>query len=96
MAARRRHTGYRTADRARQLRACGGCRGAAGRAPGIVSAGRDSTVRAWRLADGTPAAPPLELPGSVKSVAVHGKVIVTAAGADIAVHELEFPPAPRR
>jgi hypothetical protein len=30
------------------------------------------TVRVWRLADGAPAAPPLELPGSVQSVAVHG------------------------
>jgi hypothetical protein len=45
----------------------------------------------WQLADGAPAAPPLELPGSVQSVAVHGKDIVTAAGADIAVHQLALP-----
>jgi WD40 repeat protein len=65
-------------------------------APVIVSAGRDGTLRAWQLADGTPVGPPLELPGSVKSIAVHGKVIVTATGTDIAVHDLELPPAPRR
>ena len=59
--------------------------------PVIVSGAADRTVRVWRLADGTPVGPPLELPGSVQSVAVHGKDIVTAAGADIAVHQLTLP-----
>ena len=65
----------------------------------IVSGGDDSdehyvsdgTVRVWRLADGTPVVPPLRLPEPVRAVAVHGNVIVTAAGADIAVHQLALP-----
>jgi hypothetical protein len=44
----------------------------------------------WRLADGTPLAPALHLAESVGAVAVHGDVIVTAAGRNIAVHQ----PAP--
>jgi WD40 repeat protein len=61
--------------------------------PVIVSGGGfDRTVRVWRLADGTPLVPPLDLPESVRAVAVHGNVIITAAGADIAVHQ----PALRR
>jgi WD40 repeat protein len=62
--------------------------------PVIVSGGgyRDGTVRVWRLADGAPLVPPLDLPDWVQDVAVHGDVIVTAAGADIAVHQ----PAPQR
>jgi WD40 repeat protein len=59
--------------------------------PVIVSGGYDGTVRVWRLADGALAAPSLELPGSVQSVAVHGKDIVTAARADTAVHQLALP-----
>ena len=59
--------------------------------PVIVSGGRDSTVRVWRLADGTPPVPPLDLPEGVWSVAVHGNIIVTAAGADIAVHQPALP-----
>jgi WD40 repeat protein len=55
--------------------------------PVIVSGGYDGTVRVWRLADGIPVASPLDLPGSVSGVAVHGNLIITAAGADIAVHE---------
>jgi len=55
--------------------------------PVIVSGGRDGTVRVWRLADGTPVVPPLNLPESVSGVAVHGNVIVTATGADIAVYQ---------
>ena len=55
--------------------------------PVIVSGGRDGMVRVWRLADGTPLVPPLDLPESVSGIAVHGNVIVTAAGADIAVHQ---------
>jgi WD40 repeat protein len=56
----------------------------------IIVSGEDSgdgTVRVWRLADGIPVASPLDLPGSVSGVAVHGNLIITAAGADIAVHE---------
>ena len=59
--------------------------------PVIVSGGADATVRVWRLADGTPAWDPLDLPGSVWSVAVHGKVIIIAAGHDIAVHQPTVP-----
>jgi DNA modification methylase len=55
--------------------------------PVIVSGGEDATVRVWRLADGAPVVPPLHLPESVRDVAVYGNVIVTAAGADIAVHQ---------
>jgi hypothetical protein len=61
--------------------------------PVIISGGYDGTVRAWRLADGTPATPPLELPGPVESIAVEGNVIVTVTWADITVHELAQPPS---
>ena len=53
----------------------------------VIIGGGDGTVRVWRLADGTPVGEPLDLPESVRDVAVHGNVIVTAAGADIAVHQ---------
>jgi len=57
-----------------------------------VSGSDDGTVRVWRLADGTLLVPPLDLPEPVSGVAVHGNVIVvTAAGADIAVHKPAFP-----
>jgi len=59
--------------------------------PVIISGGDDGTVRVWRLADGTPLVPPLDLSESVRAVAVHGNVIVTAAGADIALHQSAFP-----
>ena len=59
--------------------------------PVIVSGGRDGTVRVWRLADGTPVVPPLDLPESVQAVAVHGNVIVTATGAVIAIHQPALP-----
>jgi len=49
--------------------------------PVIISGGYDRTVRVWRTADGTPAVPPLDLPEPVRAVAVHGNVIITAAGA---------------
>ena len=56
--------------------------------PTIVSGGGlDGMVRVWRPADGTPVMPPLDLPEPGTSVAVHGNVIVTAAGYDIAVHQ---------
>jgi WD40 repeat protein len=64
---------------------------AAGRLPDgtpvIVSGGGDGTVRVWRLADGSPLVPALELPESMRAVAVHGDTIVTVAGADIAIHQ---------
>ena len=59
--------------------------------PVIISGGDDATLRVWRLADGTPLLPPLDLPASVKAVAIHGNIIVTAAGADIAVHQPALP-----
>jgi WD40 repeat protein len=58
--------------------------------PVIVGCGGDGTVRVWRLADGTPVVPPLELREPVRDVAVHGNIIVTAAGANIAIHQLTF------
>ena len=42
-------------------------------------------------ADGTQVGEPLYLRESVRGVAVHGNVIVTAAGADIAIHQPAFP-----
>jgi hypothetical protein len=43
------------------------------------------------LADGTPVAPPLDLPESVSGVVVYDNVVITAAGTDIAVHHLVRP-----
>jgi WD40 repeat protein len=51
-------------------------------------AGLDGTVRVWRLADGTPVGDPLNLSQWAQGVAVHGHSIVTAAGYDLAVHQL--------
>ena len=56
----------------------------------VIISGADRTVRVWRLADGVPVGPPLDLPESVLAVAVHGDFIITTAGADIAVHQLEL------
>ena len=43
-------------------------------------------MRVWRLAGSTPLMPPLvDLSESVWDIAIHGNVIVTATGADIAV-----------
>jgi WD40 repeat protein len=55
--------------------------------PVIVTGGNDGTVRISRLADGTQVVPPLDVTNQVHGVAVHGNVIVTAAGPDIAVHQ---------
>jgi WD40 repeat protein len=49
------------------------------------------SVRVWRLADGTPLVPPLDLSQLVGGVAVYGDAIVSAAGADIAVHQPALP-----
>ena len=63
--------------------------------PVIISGGEDGTVRVWRTANGTPLVPPLDLSEPIRAVAVHGNVIITAAGADIAVHQ-PAPPRPIR
>jgi WD40 repeat protein len=63
--------------------------------PVIFSGSDDWTVRVWRLADGTQLAPPLDLAESVQAVAVHGDLVVTAAGTDIAVHQPVIPQPPR-
>jgi WD40 repeat protein len=55
--------------------------------PVIVSSGADRMVRVWRLADGTPLVASLDLPESVRAVGVHGNVIVTATGANVAIHK---------
>jgi hypothetical protein len=48
-------------------------------------------VRVWRLSDGTPVLPPLNLPDPVGAVAVQGNVIITVVGAYIAVHQPALP-----
>ena len=68
--------------------AAGCCRTAP---PVIISGGRDGTVRVWRDGYGTPVMPSLRLPESVQALALHGNVIITAAGADIAVHQPALP-----
>jgi hypothetical protein len=57
----------------------------------VIISGGGTTVRVWRLADGILVVPPLDLSESVRSVAVHGNVIITAAGAEIAVHQPALP-----
>jgi WD40 repeat protein len=59
--------------------------------PVIVSGSYDGAVRVWQLADGSSLASPLYLPEDVTGVAVHGNLIITAAGADIAVHQPKQP-----
>jgi WD40 repeat protein len=58
--------------------------------PVIVSGG-DNTVRVWRLADGTSLGQPLDLSEPVTGIALHGNIVVTAAGWDIAVHQPAAP-----
>lgn len=58
----------------------------------IVSGGYgDGRVRAWRLADGRPLGKPLEPSEQVEGIALDGNSVVTAAGPDIAVHQLLVP-----
>ena len=52
----------------------------------VIISGEDGMVRVWRMADGAPVVLPLHLSESVWAIAVHGNVIITAAGIDIAVH----------
>jgi hypothetical protein len=52
----------------------------------VIVGDKDHAVRMWRLPEGTPLVPPLDLSAPVGGVAIHG--IVTAAGADIAVHRI--------
>jgi len=59
--------------------------------PVIVSGGADGTVRVWRLADGAPVGEPLDLSEPVRSVALYRNIVVTAAGPDLAVHQLAAP-----
>ncbi len=55
--------------------------------PVVVSGGGDATARMWRLVDGTPLVASLNLPESVRAVGVHGNVIISATGANIAIHQ---------
>lgn len=57
----------------------------------MIISGNDGTVRMWQLADGTPVGQPPHLHEPVEGVAAHGNIIVTAAGADIAVHQPALP-----
>ena len=65
-----------------------------GGTPVIIGGGGDGTLQAWRMADRTPVGEPLYLSESIQAVTVHGNLIVTAAGADIAVHQLALPAQP--
>ena len=56
----------------------------------IASCG-DDTVRVRRLADGTLFVDPVDLSEPVWGVALHGNIIVTAVGGDIAVHQPAAP-----
>ncbi len=62
--------------------------------PVAVSGGDDRTVRVQRLADGSPLVPSLDLSQPVWGIAVHGDVIVSAAGANIAAHQSVLPCPP--
>lgn len=62
----------------------------------VCVTGDDGTVRVWRLADTTLLLALLHLPEQVSAVAVRGNLIVTAAGADIAVYQLALHHLPSR
>ena len=68
---------------------------AAGRLPDgtpvILTGDNDGTVQVWRLADTPRPLAVLHLPQPVMAVAVRGDLIVTAAGADIALHQIALP-----
>lgn len=53
-------------------------------------------MRVWPLADTTLLLALLHLPEQVSAVAVRGNLIVTAAGADIAVYQLALHHLPSR
>jgi hypothetical protein len=57
----------------------------------IISGSRDGTLRVRRTSDGAALLSPLQLPASIRAVAVHGGVIIIAAGADIAVLQPTLP-----
>ncbi len=57
----------------------------------IAIGGEDGTVQVRRLADGAPVGKPLDLSQPVKGIALYGDVVVTAAGRDIAIHQLVAP-----
>ena len=57
----------------------------------VIVSGVGDMVRVWRLADGTQLMPSLNLPGQVRSVTLHGNVVVAAAGADIAALQPTLP-----
>jgi WD40 repeat protein len=59
--------------------------------PVIISGGHDGTIWVWHTANGAPVMPSLDLPESVQAVAVHDNVIITVAGANIAVHQPALP-----
>ena len=59
--------------------------------PVIISGDIDGAVRVWRTGDATPVIPPLHLRESVQAVVIHSDVIITAAGAYIAVHKPTLP-----
>jgi hypothetical protein len=84
--------GILTADRPRRPGAGGGGRALPDGTPVIVSGGGGGgAVGVWQMADGVPVVPPLDLPESVLAIAVHGNVIITTAGADVAVHQPALP-----
>ena len=56
--------------------------------PVVITGDYDGNVGARLLTDGAPLAPPLHIPGWVRCIAIHHDIVVTAADADVAVHQL--------